>query len=68
MGVPICSAWSAAGGPQGGLAEQTHTRTALVAAVAERFGGEVPALTVTRPTLEEIYLQLIGANREEIAQ
>jgi ABC-2 type transport system ATP-binding protein len=28
-----------------------------------RFGGEVPDLTVTRPSLEDVYLQMIGANR-----
>jgi ABC-2 type transport system ATP-binding protein len=26
-----------------------------------RFAGEVPGLTVTRPTLEDVYLQMIGA-------
>jgi ABC-2 type transport system ATP-binding protein len=28
----------------------------------EAFGGEVPRLTVTRPTLEDIYLKLIGSD------
>ncbi|WDZ85003.1 ABC transporter ATP-binding protein [Micromonospora cathayae] len=36
------------------------TPTALVAELAARFGGEVPGLTVTRPTLEDIYLRMIG--------
>ena len=36
---------------------QSATPTALVAELAARFGGEVPGLTVTRPTLEDIYLQ-----------
>jgi ABC-2 type transport system ATP-binding protein len=40
---------------------QSATPTALVADLAARFGGEVPALTVTRPTLEDIYLTMIGA-------
>jgi ABC-2 type transport system ATP-binding protein len=30
-----------------------------VADLAARFGGEVPGLTVTRPTLEDIYLTMI---------
>jgi hypothetical protein len=32
----------------------------VVAELAARFGGEVPGLAVTRPTLEDIYLELIG--------
>jgi ABC-2 type transport system ATP-binding protein len=36
------------------------TPTALVAELAGRFGGEVPGLTVTRPTLEDVYLRMIG--------
>jgi ABC-2 type transport system ATP-binding protein len=28
--------------------------------LARRFGGEVPELSVTRPTLEDTYLRLIG--------
>jgi ABC-2 type transport system ATP-binding protein len=55
-------------GPDGQHAERTHTPTALIAAVAERLGGEVPALTVSRPTLEDVYLNLIGADREEAAR
>ena len=42
--------------------EQTATPTALVAELAVRYGGEVPGLTVTRPTLEDVYLQMIGAS------
>jgi ABC-2 type transport system ATP-binding protein len=38
---------------------QSATPTALVADLAARFGGEVPGLTVTRPTLEDIYLTMI---------
>jgi len=40
---------------------QTKTPTAVVADLAARFDGEVPGLTVTRPTLEDVYLDLIGA-------
>ncbi|MCW2643587.1 MAG: transporter [Dactylosporangium sp.] len=52
-------------GPNGPESERTHTPTATVAALAERFGGEVPALTVSRPTLEDVYLTMIG--KEEAA-
>ena len=48
----------------GGCGTETiHTATpsATVAALAERFGGEVPELTITRPSLEDVYLQMIGA-------
>jgi ABC-2 type transport system ATP-binding protein len=38
---------------------QSATPTALVADLAARFSGEVPGLTVTRPTLEDIYLTMI---------
>ncbi|GIJ11098.1 ABC transporter ATP-binding protein [Micromonospora andamanensis] len=47
--------------PDGTLdSAQSATPTALVADLAARFGGEVPGLTVTRPTLEDIYLTMIG--------
>jgi ABC-2 type transport system ATP-binding protein len=39
---------------------QSATPTAVVAGLAARFGGEVPGLTVTRPTLEDTYLEMIG--------
>ncbi|MEV0394702.1 ABC transporter ATP-binding protein [Polymorphospora rubra] len=39
---------------------ETATPTALVTELSERYGGEVPGLTVTRPTLEDIYLTMIG--------
>ena len=32
----------------------------MVAGLAARYGGEVPGLTVTRPSLEDVYLELIG--------
>ena len=32
----------------------------MVAELARQFGGEVPGLTVNRPTLEDTYLELIG--------
>jgi ABC-2 type transport system ATP-binding protein len=39
---------------------ETTTPTRLVAELAREFSGEVPGLTVTRPTLEDIYLDLIA--------
>ncbi|MFC6022292.1 ABC transporter ATP-binding protein [Plantactinospora solaniradicis] len=47
--------------PTGGVERaESATPTALVGELAARFGGEVPGLTVTRPTLEDIYLGMIG--------
>lgn len=40
--------------------EETDTPTRTVAALAARFDGEIPELRVTRPTLEDVYLRLIG--------
>jgi ABC-2 type transport system ATP-binding protein len=34
-----------------------------VAELAACHGGEVPELTVTRPSLEDVYLELIGGQR-----
>jgi ABC-2 type transport system ATP-binding protein len=39
---------------------QTSEPTRVVAELGARYGGEVPGLTVTRPSLEDIYLELIG--------
>jgi ABC-2 type transport system ATP-binding protein len=48
-------------GPDGWHHEETHQPTALVHRLQEAFGGgEVPGLTVARPSLEDIYLRLIG--------
>ncbi|GAA0367705.1 ABC transporter ATP-binding protein [Microbispora corallina] len=38
---------------------ETDTPTATVAELGRRYGGEVPGLSVTRPTLEDVYLRLI---------
>ena len=43
--------------------EATATPTALLRELAERFPGEVPDLAVARPTLEDVYLQMIGEAR-----
>ena len=39
---------------------QSPAPTQVVAELARQFGGEVPGLTVNRPTLEDTYLELIG--------
>jgi ABC-2 type transport system ATP-binding protein len=44
--------------------ERTEAPTRLVAELAARYGGEVPGLTVTRPSLEDTYLALIGARQD----
>jgi ABC-2 type transport system ATP-binding protein len=40
--------------------ERTEEPTRVVAGLAARFGGEVPGLTVARPSLEDVYLEFIG--------
>ncbi len=40
--------------------EKTSTPTEFVARLAARTGGEVPKLTITRPSLEDTYLSLIA--------
>lgn len=44
--------------------EKSDNPTALVASLASRFNGEVPELIVTRPSLEDIYLEMIGGVNE----
>ncbi len=46
-------------GPNGRESLSTDTPTAEVRKLAEQFGGEVPGLVVARPTLEDIYLEMI---------
>ncbi|MFI7405885.1 ABC transporter ATP-binding protein [Streptomyces sp. NPDC049541] len=40
--------------------ERTDTPTRTVAELMHRFDGEIPGLTVARPTLEDVYLRLTG--------
>src|SRR6476620_1349465 len=40
--------------------EKTSTPTQFVASLSAELGGEVPGLTVTRPSLEDTYLSLIA--------
>jgi ABC-2 type transport system ATP-binding protein len=44
--------------------EKTDNPTAVVSSLASRFNGEVPELVVTRPSLEDIYLEMIGGVHE----
>ncbi len=53
--------WAA---PEGCRTVATDSPTELVAKLAAEHGGEVPELTVTRPSLEEAYLNLIGGPDE----
>ncbi len=49
-----------------GSTERLHTPTPgkVVVDLVERHGGEVPGLTVTRQTLDDVYLQMIAAADE----
>ena len=40
--------------------EITATPTAFLSDLAKRIPGEIEDLTVTRPSLEDIYLRMIG--------
>jgi ABC-2 type transport system ATP-binding protein len=50
--------WTGAGSPI-----ETDAPTQVVTELGQKFGGEIPGLTVTRPTLEDVYLSMIGAAR-----
>ena len=59
-GRPVRVSWDT---PDGRRSVQTATPTATVAELARQADGEIPGLTVTRPTLEDAYLELIGDSR-----
>lgn len=44
--------------------ERSDNPTALVAKLSAHFGGEIPELVVTRPSLEDVYLEMIGGVHE----
>lgn len=44
--------------------ERSDNPTELVTKLASYFGGEVPELVVSRPSLEDIYLEMIGGMHE----
>jgi ABC-2 type transport system ATP-binding protein len=54
--APATVSWRSAGGRQ---CVETATPAAVVTELAATFGGEVPELTVTRPSLEDVYLRMI---------
>jgi ABC-2 type transport system ATP-binding protein len=56
--APTIVSWD---GPAGRQSEHTDSPTALVTKLANQFDGEVPGLTVARPTLEDIYLGMIDS-------
>ncbi len=49
--------------PEGPRCVDTATPAQVVTSLAAQFGGEVPGLSVSRPTLEDVYLELIGARQ-----
>ena len=44
--------------------EETENPTGLVSTLTTQFAGEIPELSVTRPSLEDIYLKMIGRSDE----
>jgi ABC-2 type transport system ATP-binding protein len=59
--APATVSWRTPDGSAGSA--ESATPTALVTELAARFGGEVPGLTVSRPTLEDVYLKMIEEDR-----
>jgi ABC-2 type transport system ATP-binding protein len=55
--APAVVSWTEDGARR---SEATATPTAFVRDLAARFPGEVPDLAVARPTLEDVYLRMIG--------
>ena len=55
---PATVRWLGEDGPR---QTRTDNPTQAVTELAALHGGEVPGLTVTRPTLEDVYLEMIGA-------
>ena len=49
--------WKGSNGPE---ERETHNPTEVVVELATRFNGDIPELSVTRPSLEDTYLQMIG--------
>ncbi|MFE3414865.1 ABC transporter ATP-binding protein [Streptomyces mirabilis] len=58
FGTEATVEWTEADGTT--RSERTDTPTRTVAELARRFDGEIPGLSVTRPTLEDVYLRLTG--------
>ena len=51
-------------GKSGLESEESDNPTAIVTKLAGQFGGEIPELAITRPSLEDIYLKMIGGQDE----
>ena len=51
-------------GDSGLESEESDNPTAVVTRLAAQFGGEIPELVITRPTLEDTYLKMIGGQHE----
>ena len=51
---------------EGGISreEATDSPTEFIKNLSQRIGGEIPELAVHRPSLEDIYLSMIGATHE----
>jgi ABC-2 type transport system ATP-binding protein len=44
--------------------EQSDNPTELVSKLSSHFGGEIPELLISRPSLEDVYLEMIGGTHE----
>ncbi len=51
-------------GSDGIQTEESDNPTAVVSKLAAQFGGDIPELVITRPSLEDIYLKMIGGHHE----
>jgi ABC-2 type transport system ATP-binding protein len=51
-------------GRSGLESEESNNPTAVVTKLAAQFAGEIPELAITRPSLEDIYLKMIGGQDE----
>ncbi len=51
-------------GKSGLESEESDNPTSVVTKLAGQFGGEIPELAITRPSLEDIYLKMIGGQDE----
>jgi ABC-2 type transport system ATP-binding protein len=56
VGADVIVKWTVAGEPH---EEKTKAPTAVVQRLANEFGGEIPGLTISRPTLEDVYLTMV---------
>jgi ABC-2 type transport system ATP-binding protein len=51
-------------GRSGLESEESDNPTVVVAKLAAQFAGDIPELVITRPSLEDIYLKMIGGQHE----